>query len=186
MLNKTLYGMFTLILVTLATSTCADRPSIKDDTSFLESLVEERWDGSESIQTVSNEISWGPSIQAISNKDGVVAAAEFADAIEVNVRPECRDFLAPVVAAVRHAEDGSRGREYGVLHPRAEVSYRSQAGWCAATVQKNYDRWVEAGKKADFITFLGIRYCPVGAKNDPKGLNKHWITNVNFFYNEFK
>ena len=49
---------------------------------------------------------------------------------------------------------------------------------CAATVQKTYDRWKKAGSPGDFITFLGKRYCPVGAENDPNGLNRHWIRNV--------
>ena len=116
--------------------------------------------------------------EAIKAKDGQAHAASFLDAIKVNIRPELRSELAPVVAAIRFAENGRKGREYGILHPRVKPTYRSQAGWCAATVQKNYDRWTKAGSKGDFITFLGNRYCPVGAENDPTGLNKHWIKNV--------
>lgn len=112
---------------------------------------------------------------AIVRKDGKECAAEFQDAIEVNIRPECRELLAPIVAAIRYAENGRAGREYGILHPRVKPTYRSQAGWCAATVQKNYDRWNKVG---DFIEFLGARYCPVGADNDPTGLNRHWVGNV--------
>jgi len=118
---------------------------------------------------------------AILAKDGKACADAFQDAIEVNIRPECRDMLAPVVASIRHAENGGKGREYGILHPRVKPTYRSQAGWCSATVQKNYDRWVKAGRKGDFISFLGARYCPVGADNDPTGLNKHWIKNVKYY-----
>ena len=116
--------------------------------------------------------------EAIKAKDGQAHAASFVDAIKVNIRSELRSELAPVVAAIRFAENGRKGREYGILHPRVKPTYRSQAGWCAATVQKNYDRWTKAGSKGDFITFLGNRYCPVGAENDPTGLNKHWIHNV--------
>lgn len=126
------------------------------------------------------------SYEAIHSKDGYKAAEDFYDAIVDNVRPECRNRLAPIVAAIRYAENGRMGREYGVLHPRAlNKSYRTQAGWCAATVQKNYDRWVAAGSKGDYIAFLGARYCPVGADNDPKGLNKHWIGNVTKFSKRF-
>ena len=75
---------------------------------------------------------------AIKAKDGTAAAASFEDAVRVNIRPEMRAELAPIVAAIRHAENGRAGREYGVLHPKAlGKSYRTQAGWCAATVQKN-------------------------------------------------
>jgi len=119
--------------------------------------------------------------EAIEAKDGAICADAFQDAIEVNIRPECRDMLAPVVAAIRHAENGGKGREYGILHARVKPTYRSQAGWCAATVQKHYDRWVRGGSKGDFIVSLGARYCPVGADNDPTGLNAHWIKNVRFY-----
>ena len=98
---------------------------------------------------------------------------------------ECVRELAPIVAAIRYAENGGKGKEYGILHPRVKPTYRSQAGWCAATVQKNYDRWVKAGRKGDYVTFLGKRYCPIGADNDPNGLNKHWIPNVKKFQKRF-
>lgn len=116
---------------------------------------------------------------AIKRKDGAAHAASFEDAIRVNVRPEMRAELAPIVAAIRHAENGRAGREYGILHPKAlGKSYRTQAGWCAATVQKHYDRWTKAGGRGDFLESLARRYCPVGAGNDPTGLNRHWLKNV--------
>lgn len=121
-------------------------------------------------------------VSLISKKDGPKAAAQFADAVRENIRPVLREDLGLIVAAIRHAENGGKGREYGILHPRVKPTYRSQAGWCAATVQKNWDRWAKAGHPGNFIDFLGNRYCPVGAKNDPKGLNKHWIKNVKAIY----
>ena len=123
--------------------------------------------------------------EAIRSKDGSVHAAAFVDAVRVNIRPEHRERLAPIVAAIRYAENGARGKEYGILHPRVDPTYRSQAGWCAATVQKNYDRWVKAGRRGAFIAFLGKRYCPVGADNDPEGLNRHWIKNVTHYSERF-
>lgn len=119
---------------------------------------------------------------AIVSKDGEAKAVLFDDAIKVNIRPELRSKLAPYVSAIRYAENGGKGREYGILDKRVKPTYRSQAGWCAATVQKNYDRWVKAGSKGEFVVFLGNRYCPIGADNDPKGLNKHWIKNVRKLY----
>ena len=126
-----------------------------------------------------------PGQDAILQKDGQDKALEYKDAIEVNIRSECRDMLAPIVAAIRYAENGGKGKEYGILHPRVKPTYRSQAGWCAATVQKNYDRWVKAGRKGEFIVFLGNRYCPVGAENDPNGLNKNWTKNIRFYVDKF-
>ena len=122
--------------------------------------------------------------QAIHTKDGASCAAMFDDAIATNVRPECVRTLAPIVAAIRYAENG-KTYQYGIIHKRCPKGYRPQAGWCAATVQKNYDRWVKAGSKGEFITYLGGIYCPIGVKNDPTGLNKHWIKNVNKFNKRF-
>ena len=123
------------------------------------------------------------SFKAIEAKDGKECAKQFQDAVEVNIRLKLRAELAPIVAAIRYAENGGKGREYGILHPRVKPTYRSQAGWCAATVQKNYDRWLKIRGEADcdFIAFLGDRYCPIGADNDPDGLNEHWIQNVHHF-----
>ena len=65
---------------------------------------------------------------AIKKKDGAAHAAHFADAIRVNVRPEMRAELAPIVAAIRHAENGRAGREYGVLHPSSSGQVVPDAG----------------------------------------------------------
>jgi len=133
-----------------------------------------------------NAQTWDAARDAILSKDGGTRCCQFDDAVRVNIRPECRKALAPIVAAIRYAENGGKGREYGILHPRVKPTYRSQAGWCAATVQKNYDRWTKAGKRGAFVVFLGRRYCPVGAENDPQGLNRHWIKNVSHYTSRFK
>ena len=123
--------------------------------------------------------------QAIASKDGKACAASFDDAVRVNIRPECVRELAPYVAAIRYAENGRRGREYGVIHKRCPNTYRGQAGWCAATVQKNYDRWVKAGRKGEYIAYLASRYAPIDADNDPNGLNHNWLPNVRKFRKRF-
>lgn len=38
----------------------------------------------------------------------------------------------------------------------------------------------------DTIEKIQPKYCPVGAKNDPKGLNKYWLNGVTNLYNELK
>ena len=122
---------------------------------------------------------------AILSKDGRVCATQFDDALRVNIRPELRAKLGPIVAAIRYSENGGKGREYGIIHKRCPKTYRDQAGWCAATVQKDYDRWIKAGSKGRFLVYLGAKYCPVGAKNDPNGLNKYWVKNVTKFSKKF-
>ena len=129
---------------------------------------------------------WQGAAQEISARDGRIQGRKFEEAIKVNIRPELQNLLAPIVAAIRFAENGGRGREYGILHDRCEPTYRSQAGWCAATVQKTYDRWVKLGMPGEFVCHLGARYCPVGADNDPTGLNKNWVSNVQYFLKKIR
>lgn len=40
-------------------------------------------------------------------------------------------------------------------------------------------------KGLNSIEEIGKIYCPVGAANDPKGLNKYWVGNVTKFYNDY-
>tara|TARA_Y100001938_G_C8076580_1_gene426468 strand:- start:1410 stop:1919 length:510 start_codon:yes stop_codon:yes gene_type:complete len=89
--------------------------------------------------------------------------------------------LLMVLFAVRKAENGRPGLEFGVLHPRAvdqPNSLRVQAGWCAATISKTYARWIDADSPKDFISYLGARYCPIDDPKDTNGLNRHWVKNV--------
>jgi hypothetical protein len=37
---------------------------------------------------------------------------------------------------------------------------------------------VGASGLSDFLVFLGSRWAPVGAANDPNGLNANWVANV--------
>lgn len=107
---------------------------------------------------------------------------EYPTIVEAAQANDCTDeVLFCTLLAIRHAENGRAGIEFGVLHPRAvdkPNSLRVQAGWCAATVSKNFARWLKANGDDDFLMFLGRKYCPVGADNDPDGLNKHWVGNV--------
>ena len=128
---------------------------------------------------------WSKAAENIERKDGVTCRAQFEDAVRVNIRKDLRARLAPIVAAIRYAENG-KTYAYGIIHKRCPKGYRHQAGWGAATVQKNWDRWTKAGKPGEFIVYLGKIYCPVGADNDPNGLNKHWIKNVNHYYRRFR
>ena len=126
---------------------------------------------------------------AIVKKDGSANAMQFVDACVTNIKQSNRKALNPIVAAIRYSENGKAGKEFGILHKRCPNTFRGQAGWCAATVQKNYDRWLRTKPKEcttqEFIVFLGARYCPIGAKNDPTNLNKNWVRNVTYFYSKF-
>ena len=98
-----------------------------------------------------------------------------------------------ILMAIRRHENGGKGRQFGVLHPYRPKTYRSQCAWCADSIKRNriryenkYKEKVTLGNIEVFIRFMGRRYCPVGVKNDPKGLNKYWIPGVTSWFYKFK
>jgi hypothetical protein len=109
------------------------------------------------------------------------------------------------LAAIRIAENGGPGREFGVLSvttlaepdslaARAGLSwtYEPQARIAAHSIQSNIGRYVrDVGAAAQdvsgrlteaFWSFMGARWAPLGAANDPTGLNRHWVSNVTRAY----
>lgn len=79
---------------------------------------------------------------------------------------------------IRKIENGRDGREFGVLHPRAiNTSFRNQCQWAAGTIAKRY--------KGDLVKFAS-RWCPVGASNDPTGLNKNWYKNAKWYMDKWE
>ena len=40
-------------------------------------------------------------------------------------------------------------------------------------------------KGLNTIEQIGAKYCPVGASNDPTGVNKYWVPNVTKYYNDY-
>ena len=104
-----------------------------------------------------------------------------ADEVNIILDAAERNGLTPnqriILFAIRKAENGGPGKQFGIMNAKANT-FDLQAGWCAATIKKNYQRWEDDGKQIDFVTFLGNRYCPVGVANDPQGLNSNWVRNV--------
>lgn len=52
---------------------------------------------------------------------------------------------------------------------------------CLNTVRNQKRRWESGGRVGAYLESLAKRYAPVGAENDPDGLNRHWLHNVRFF-----
>ena len=80
--------------------------------------------------------------------------------------------------AIREVENGRQGREFGVLKPEAMrfendpdpmKSLETQARWAAGTIDKRFTGDLKA---------FADRWAPIGAKNDPKNLNKNWLPNI--------
>jgi len=106
-------------------------------------------------------------------------------------RNDCHGPNLLILLAIRKAENGQPGLEFGIKHPKCLAQIEAepaksldiQAGWAAATIVKNKRRWIRSNSENDFIEFLGNRYCP--KETDPEG-NKNWKRNVRYFYNKFK
>lgn len=82
----------------------------------------------------------------------------------------------PLADAIFRAEGGSKTHHpYGIL---ATYQHTTPRQACLNTIAHAWRDWNGNG---DFIAFLGNRYCPVGAANDPTSLNRNWIHNVKSF-----
>jgi hypothetical protein len=79
--------------------------------------------------------------------------------------------------AIYKAEGGNKTRHpYGVL-----IKYRNTTPR-QACINTCKHAWRDySGSEDKFITFLARRYAPVGAANDPTGLNRNWEKNVRKF-----
>jgi hypothetical protein len=85
--------------------------------------------------------------------------------------------IEKLATAIYWAEGGPKTRHpYGILAKYKTTTPRQA---CINTIKHALRDW---SGKGDFIAFLGSRYCPVGAKNDPGGLNKNWVANVKKLY----
>lgn len=107
-----------------------------------------------------------------------------------------------LMLAIREAENGRQGRQFGVMPNSAynrDSSYTQdgqlhqypddgdlskQASWAAWTIRRNRERFERNNEgHEDFIDYLSERYAPRGANNDPNNLNENWAGNVRARYN---
>lgn len=93
-----------------------------------------------------------------------------------------------LATAILHAEGNSN---YGILTHYKHTSYRQACINTCKHAWKDYSAsvgtWPRNGSNASemaYLAYLANRYCPVGALNDPTGLNKNWLTNVRFYYDQ--
>jgi hypothetical protein len=105
----------------------------------------------------------------------IVATLALATSIRAAEMPDAERL----VDAIGKAEN-SKAHPYGIMQTYRHTTPRQA---CLNTVRSAEKRWIAAGKPGGFIEFLAKTYAPVGAKNDPTGLNRNWVKNVKFFYN---
>jgi len=86
-----------------------------------------------------------------------------------------------IADAIYLAEGGAKtNHPYGIL---AHYKHTTPRQACINTIIHARKDWNGQG---DFVEFLSKRYCPIGATNDPTGLNKNWLKNVRYFLGRAK
>lgn len=93
-----------------------------------------------------------------------------AFAVDTYINPE------KLCDAIYVAEGGAKTRHpYGIMKKYKTTTPRQA---CINTVNSAFKRYKKDDKGLDFVSFLGATYAPIGADNDPTGLNKNWVGNV--------
>ncbi len=88
-----------------------------------------------------------------------------------------------LATAIYYAEGGAKtNHPYGILAKYKTTTPRQA---CINTINSALKRYEKSNKKLDFITFLGLTYCPVGCEND-NGTNRFWVKNVKRIYARIK
>ena len=78
--------------------------------------------------------------------------------------------------AIYRIEGGSKtAHPYGIL---ARYKHTTPRQACINTCRHKWQDWLKTGQKKPYLEYLASKYCPVGATNDPAGLNKNWLPNL--------
>lgn len=85
------------------------------------------------------------------------------------------ELVPQIASAVQSAENNKRN--HGVLSVKTANAGEAKKV-LNDSVYNNFVRWHEAGRPGKFVDFMQHRWAPIGAKNDPKNLNKNWAPNV--------
>ena len=103
------------------------------------------------------------------------------------INPNLKDTLGYIKpyfnTAIKKAENNPRN--LGVLS--REVNSPAEANKVLnQSIDNNFWRWLMTAKdnqlpKEKYVDFIQQRWAPIGAKNDPKNLNKNWAPNVRKF-----
>ena len=82
-----------------------------------------------------------------------------------------------IADAIYLAEGGAKAKvPYGILSVKVKDEAEARQV-CLNTIRNAKRRYEKTNKEIDFITFLGLTYCPPNAHS----LNKNWVKNVTFY-----
>ena len=91
-------------------------------------------------------------------------------------------YVNRLADAIYKAEGGAKTRHpYGIL---AKYKHTTPRQACINTIRSKWKAWQAARAKGDYLAYLGSKYAPVGAANDPTGLNRNWVKNVRYHMGE--
>jgi len=92
--------------------------------------------------------------------------------------------IETIVNAIYWAEGGKDARKpFGILSVLCD-GYQDCRAVCVNSVRNGHKRWrhaVAQGNSDTFLQHFSRRWAPIGAANDPTGLNKNWLANVEYF-----
>ncbi len=85
-----------------------------------------------------------------------------------------------IVNAIYKAENSTK-YPYGIvsIDTKGDEVYARKI--CLNTVRNQRVRHSKHDCEFSYLECLSRRYAPLNAKNDPSGLNRHWLKNVRFF-----
>ena len=85
-----------------------------------------------------------------------------------------------LIDAMERAEGGPAAFIRAVQISMPTVGNSAQARVVAANTIAHalWDFFINAGTEDAFVRFLGGRWAPIGAGNDPGNLNQNWVPNV--------
>lgn len=87
-------------------------------------------------------------------------AQSFAQLVQAIVTSE-----GDIVKAVQCSDDSIKTREQAIRVV------------CRSAIHRMTD-WVQQDHPHEFVAYMGSKWAPVGAENDPHSLNANWVPNV--------
>lgn len=116
---------------------------------------------------------------------------EHETACKIKIKAEEYGIDWKIAVAISKWETGSwtsniynNKNNVGGMYCRGFISYNSLDEGIEAFVSNLKRNYYDMGLNT--IENIGSKYCPVGASNDPTGLNKNWVPGVTKFYQELE
>jgi len=133
---------------------------------------------------------WGVIICSIFGIRGCTEASATEIPVKLAERAVLGTFFVPhsldqqnaLADAIWHAEGGNKTNyPYGIRSMNCDTVAECRRV-CLNTIKNNVGRYETDAKGAkNYLEFLARRYSPIGARNDPESLNRHWLSNVKWF-----